>query len=275
MEGLGRRLQREADRLLSSVWMRCETVHVPEAVASGDVAVLSQRLAGDLGLTAGALVEVARRSSAEVLRAFAMRNRLQLPNPRIDALPAPDVLVIAALPTTNAAARHLEGARGFTEGAEVGERLGLTIGAIVDFVIPGTGMLVSGFLGRVLQAVAGAFGSRAAADSRAEADRQARHEHLRLELAGVRARHRDDLAAGIDLLVDETLRSVTADLDDRIVREIDTVDESIGRLASVREQTTQATERRRTEIDAERLPLQQMLREVDDLAARALRLGGG
>ena len=139
--------------------------------------------------------------------------------------------------------------------------------------MPGAGQLVGGFLGKVFQTVVGVFSSRAAVESRSEADRQERAAHLRSELAAARARHRDDLTASIDDLVDE-MRQVAADLDDRIAREIGTVDESLRRLASAREQTALESARRRIEIDAERVPLQRMLGRVDELAGQALRLGG-
>jgi hypothetical protein len=274
LERIGRHLQREADRLLAEVWARCDTFYVPDAVRSGDLLALSARLKGDLGLTAGTLAEVARRRAARVLRDFSLRHGLQLSNPRIDALPAPDVLSISDLPPAGRASRYLDGARGFSEGSDLGDKVGSAIGVVVDFVVPGAGQLVGGFLGKVFQTIVGVFNLREAVESHTDADRQARIAHLRAELAAVRGRHRDDLTAGIDDVVDETLRRLSADLDNRIALEIGTVDESLRRLTCAREQTSVESAQRRAEIDGERLPLQRMLAEVDELAMLASQLGG-
>jgi len=273
MEVVARRLHKEVDRLLAGVWARCDAVYVPEAILTGDLLRLSERLKGDLGLTAGTLGELIRRRSAQVLRDFTARHGLDLSSPRIDALPAPDVLPISTLPAATSASRFMQGARGFSEGSDVGQKVGSAIGAVVDFVIPGSGLLVGGFLGKVVQTVVAVFSAREAVESYTEADQQERIATLRSELASERDRHREDLVASVDDLIEETRHSVSADLDNRVEGEIATVDESLRRLASVQKQTSLESERRRSEIEGERAPLRRVLAEVDDLAGQALHLG--
>lgn len=95
-----------------------------------------------------------------------------------------------------------------------------------------------------------------------------------MELAHLRTTHQLDLEWSLNDLVSDLVRSVTVELDGRIERERETVNESLRRIAATRDRTQQESRRRRQEIEAEREPLLRTQEEIDRIAAEAIRLGG-
>lgn len=277
MDDAGRRLHRDAERLLADVWHRADTVYLATVVHLDDPSTLVEKLTSDLSLTTGTLGELARRRAARVLQDFTARNGLQLRHPRIDALPPPAVppITLPPRPDDAGSAGRWEKAREFGQGRMVGRDVGGFIGGIVGIFL-GVGHAVGGFLGNALGGLFdGVTSAKAVSERHAEeSDRAAQRASIRVELAHLRTTHQLDLERSLDDLVSELVRSVTAELDGRIERERETVNESLRRLAAARDRTEQESRRRRQEIEAEREPLLRTQEEIDLIAGEAVRLGG-
>jgi predicted GTPase len=276
MAEAGRGLQRDADGLLADVWHRADTIYLANAAHVADPNALVEKLTSDLSLTAGTLGELAQRRAARVLQDFAVRNGLELAHPRIDALPPPAVPPITLPPgtaDTDSTARSLRKGRGFAEGSTAGQDLGGWVGGVIDVVVglPGIGT----FLGRVIGGLlGGAASATVVSEQFAEEDRAARREAIRIELAHMRTGHRRELERSLDDLVAGLVQAVTVELNGRIERERETVNESLRRLAATRDRTEQESRRRCVQIEAEREPLLGAQQEIDRIAGEAAHLGG-
>lgn len=278
MDDVNRGLHRDAERLLADVWHRADTVYLAKVAHIDDPSTLVEKLTSDLSLTTGTLGELAQRRAARVLQDFTARNGLQLRHPRIDALPPPAVPPITLPPRPDGAGstgRSWEKAREFAQGSTVGRNVGVFIGGIVGVFLPGAGQAVGEFLGNALGGLFGGVTSaKAVSERHAESERVAQRESIRVELAHLRTTHQLDLERSLDDLVSELVRSVTAELDSRIERERETVNESLYRLAAARDRTEQESRRRRQEIEAEREPLLRTQEEINRIAGEAVQLGG-
>lgn len=269
---VGRALHREAGRLLDEVWARCDAVYLPDAVRLADPVALSGRLQGDLVLVGATLGEMAHRRSGGVLADFAVRRRLRLPDPRIGHLPTADVPPLT-VPTERKPLSRLEaGVDAFNSGIERSRPVIEMVSGLVGSLVPVGGELVGKVLEGVVGTVFAVLGTVGAVKGEAVADRAKEEAHLRAELEKVRVRHADGLAASLDDLVEEMVRTISGDLDSRIAQEIETVDDSLRRLAAARDRTESESEHRRAEIDGERAPLQRVLTSIDTLAADVLEL---
>jgi GTPase SAR1 family protein len=275
MTQVKQQLADEADRQLDEVWHRCYDVYLQTNSDVDDPVALIERVTVDLNSVAGVVAQLAQQRAAVIQKKLNVGQGLQVRNAAIEALPPPSVPPVQ-LPVAppRKAQRRFETGREFAEGMTLGSGLGAGIGGIIGTVIPVVGSAVGAFVGGAIGGLLGGTGAvLAAVERQAEADRTARRETIRTQLDRLRAIHRSDLMESLENLCSGLIDAAARELDSRIQQERDSVEDSLRRLALVKEATEQEAASRRRQIDTELAPLRRIEAEINRIATEAVRLG--
>ena len=170
-------------------------------------------------------------------------------------------------------------AKGTKSASTAGAGVGMAIGFVAGFIIPGVGSLVGmnvGWLaGYVLGSSTGAVaGYRDARKETESTGIRIRSERLWDELQPLRRSQETYLSDALEELVGQYVTAAIRELESRIVQEHESMAEALDRLRMLRDRAEQTAEARRAELAAERAPLDRILSRIGRLDTAAAGLDG-
>jgi plasmid stabilization system protein ParE len=289
LDEAGRELRKHGGKELAAMWARCRDVYLDNDKYLADTDKLVDRLAAEAASLTGTLNERAERTAARVLRDLARECELAVEPPAVGQLPDPPVPALdlsgdlaSDPPPTNRlrALRQAAGSAG--QGwAGIGSMAGMTIGGIVG-VFVGPGMVAAigaGFgIGRLVgMALGGTFGmltdykdAAGGVNGEEETDRP---ELIWAQLQPMRIAQEEHVASTLDGLMADFGTAAAAEVDNRIAQELESITDTLSRLAAARATSELAAHQRRDELATERAPLDLIQAEISRLTVAAAGLG--